>query len=159
MKKLLSFVAAVFLLGSCYVDIDWDYNGYAEIKNETSQTVTITIAPAENSPIIGGHSHMPYRPSDGVVKAGEALTQYYWYPDQESIKSGLVPLTVTIALSDGSKILCSPDSDASWSRRFYDNSETRKSALWSHFQRHEIVIETYHIDEELLELWRASLRF
>ena len=59
MKKLLSFVAAVFLLGSCYVDIDWDYNGYAEIKNETSQTVTITIAPAENSPIIGGHSHMP----------------------------------------------------------------------------------------------------
>ena len=157
MKKILILAASIFLLAACYADIDWSYNGYAEIKNETSGTVTVTISPAEDSPYIGLYSHMPSRPENGVINAGEALTKYYWNPDQESIKGGLEPLTVTITLAGGSKIICSPDSDASWSRRFYDNSETRKSALWSHFQRHEIVIETYHIDEELLELWRASL--
>jgi len=156
MKKILPFAAAIFFFCACTADIDWEYNGYAEIKNETSQTVIIAIAEDQDSQFLGGIHHMPFRPTDGVVNAGKALTQFYWDPDQESIKSGIVPTIVTITLADGSQVVCAPDSEAGWSRRFYDNSEIRRSAVWSHFQKHEIIIETYHIDDEFVRLWRDS---
>ena len=154
MKRLLVFAATLFCLCSCAVDIDREYNGYADIVNETTQTikVTISILGRDNNYYPAQHSD----PADGSVKAGDTLRLYYWDPEDESLKYGYSPRITTITLEDGSEITCSAASNASWSRRFFDNCEYRESAIRSHLQKHKIVIETYRIDEELLSLWQRD---
>lgn len=144
MKRIALIAAALSCLCACTIDIDWDYSGWSETKNETSQTVTL----------ITTYSPGLYPTTTETILPGESLKQYRtnWAPGNSVGES----LTATIKLEDGSEILCVKDSDDSWSRRFYDNHETRKSAEWSHFQRHEITIETYHIDNELIEIWRKE---
>lgn len=146
MKKFLVFAASLFCLCSCVYDIDWAYDGYAEIQNKTSQTLTITIS--------GSLLHCS--PLDGIIKSEESFIQYYLYPDSESLKTGNIPAIITIALDDGSEIVCTSSSDASWSKRFFDSCETRNKALWYRFQKHVVVVETYFIDDELISLWRRD---
>lgn len=155
MKKLV--LAAVLLcLCACTVDIDWCYFGYAEIKNNTSQTLTISVSVDPASPYYLHYPLLTTSPLDGVVKSKECFTQYYWEPARESIKVGDVPTIVSITIEDGSEIICSSSSDASWSRHFFDSYETRKKVEWVYFQKHEIVIENYVIDDELISLWRQD---
>ena len=156
MKKLLVFAATVFCLCSCTIDIEWEYFGYAEIKNKTSDTITVTISVDPDSEYYNHYYLIRCMPRDGVVKPKESFTQYYWSPDQESLKNGHVPTIITITLADGSEIVCSSRSDTSWSQRFFDSFETRKKTEWSHFQKHELVVETYEIDDELISLWRRD---
>ena len=144
MKKIAIIAATLSCLCSCTIDIDWEYSGWSETKNETSQMVTL----------ITTYPPGLYPETTETILPGESLKQYRtcWAPGNSVGES----LTATIILADGSRILCDKSSDDSWSHRFYDNYETRKSAEWSHFQKHDITIETYHIDDELIGLWRKE---
>lgn len=156
MKKVLLAVMALSCLNACTVDIDWDYNGYAEIMNETSQKISVAVSIDPDSKYAGFYYLYPFIPRDGVIDKGESFKQFYWYNSQESIRNGTVPTIVSITLADGSVIECSSRYDTSWSRWFFDNSESRTGAEWSHFQRHEILIETFHIDDAMIHLWQRD---
>lgn len=156
MNKLFLTVAALLCLCSCSVDIDWEYNGYVEIVNETSQTLTVSISrPDDYLRSYGDHnvSH----PVDGVVKAGQSFKLYLWNPQDESFMIGKYPATVTITLSNGEEIKCSSDSYDYWSRYFFSSFEYNHSAVRSHFQKHNIIIESYRIDQKLIDIWQNGL--
>ena len=146
MKKLFLVIAAMSCVCSCVSDVDWDYAGWSEVVNETSQSVTFeatyhigmgdTITETEN------------------IKSGDTFKRYI--SKQGDFQSVHDAITVTIILADGQKIQCKNESSDSWSRRFYDNYENRNSAERSGFRRHEIIIETFHIDDTLIELWRKG---
>lgn len=143
MKKLVLFFAAVSVFCACSVDIEWEYAGWSETMNETSEPVTLVTT---------FHPMVP--PETVIILPGESVKQYKTLTSRGT--SVGESLTATIILADKTEIFCSKDSADDWSRRFYGNFETRKSAQWSHFRRHEITIDTYHIDNELIEIWRKN---
>lgn len=153
MKKLLVLAATISCLCSCIVDIDWEYEGYADIFNGTSQTIklTITVLNYDNKYYPAQLSN----PADGIIKAGETMRLYY-LQSSFSLKNGDPASFINVTLEDGSEFTCSSGSGDSWSRRFFDSFETRKGVEWSHFQKHDIFVETYVIDDELIALWRQE---
>ena len=97
------------------------------------------------------------------IRRGEAaMHRIGSYIRGESIHESL---SATIRLSDGSEFVCTncggnPYMDP-WSEYFYKNNvQTRKGyEVVDHSGknlRHDIVIETYHIDDNLVDLWRSS---
>lgn len=143
MKQLILTIAA-FCLCACVSDVDWDYSGWSETVNETAQTVSFKTSFVDNSHFI----------EEETIKPGETLKQYnISHKTGNSVGESEAAI---IVLEDGTEIICSKDSGDSWSRRFYDNYETRKGAEWYRLNRHELTIETYHIDNELIDLWRKN---
>lgn len=150
MNKLFLTAAVLLCLCACTVDIDWEYNGYVEIVNETSQTLTISVSRPEVAMRLLRVNVSD--PRDGVVKAGQSFKLYLWDPPTESLMIGMFPATVTITFSDGSEIKCSSDSYDYLSSQFFSTFEYKHSAVWSHFQKHEIIIESYVIDQKLIDI-------
>ena len=69
--------------------------------------------------------------------------------------------SVTIKLSDGKEIVCSRGAEDSWSKHFFSNFEQRQeseivSLVDGKKVRHDLIVRTYHIDNTLVELWRAG---
>ena len=146
MKKLAFTAAILFCLCSCTRDIDYEYAGWADVINETSQTVTLV------SDYLVGEGLV--RTETATINPGETYKRYMlWDYNYDTLSCATKHI---IILADGTEIVCEQRAEDSWSRRFYDNYESRKSVERSGFDKHNIIIETYHIDNTLIELWRKG---
>lgn len=154
MKKVLLAISAFVSLTGCSVSIEWDYIGWSEVINETSnQVVLTTVYPREPN---SGHIFDVER----AIPSGETSIYYQWFDGRvpESIDNSY---SASVKLQDGTEIVCISQSDDPWSRYFYDNYESRKKVergftyALEHYKR-EIYIKTYHIDDKLISLWRQA---
>lgn len=131
------------------VEIDWNSSGWSEVKNDTDGTVTL----------ITFYSLDPGTEVTTVIKKGEfaKLTAGAYVPGvsiDECIKA-------TIILDDNTTFSCERDSEDAWASRFFENFEQRKEYEYVDIDgktvSHELIVRTYHIDDELVKLWRDSL--
>ena len=69
-------------------------------------------------------------------------------------------LSASIRLSDGTEILCTHGADNAWSKRFYETFTQRQEQEIIDFHgkklRHNLGVQTYHIDRTLVDLWQAG---
>lgn len=152
MKAFFRLIILAMLLpafSSCmYRDVDWDYDGWSEVKNETSAEVTFTSV----FMYYGG-----FVEKVETISPGETLIQYNYVGRPESVTASD---SVSIKLQDGTEIVCKNGSDDSWSSRFYGNRERHIRTEWDRSDimpvKHEITVDTYHIDDELVSLWRQA---
>lgn len=152
MKAYFRIIILALLLSafsSCTVDVDWDYYAWSEVKNETAQEVTLTTV----FPMYGDIT----REKVGTIPSGESLIQYAYEKRSEAVGKSKF---VSIKLLDGTEIVCVNGADDPWSSRFFGNKESRKKIEWSRSGltplKHEVYVETYHIDNELISLWREA---
>ena len=131
------------------VEIDWNSSGWSEVKNDTDGTVTL----------ITYYNLDPGTEVTTVIKKGEfaKLTAGAYVPGvsiDECIKA-------TIILDDNTTFSCERDSEDAWASRFFENFEQRKEYEYVDIDgktvSHELIVRTYHIDDELVKLWRDSL--
>lgn len=160
MKKLLFLIAiAVMTLCSCeqkdriYTEdelgltIDWESNGWSVVFNDLDETIRLETTyegrEAVSSVIEPGDSVKLWR---GAFYAGISI--------EESC-------TASIIFGDEEAIFCVHGSHTAWSKRFYENFEQRHEFEIVDFNgknlRHNLTIISYHIDEQLVELWRTWL--
>ena len=127
------------------VEIDWNSSGWSEVKNDTDGTVTL----------ITSYSLDPGTDVTTVIKQGEfaKLTAGAYVPGvsiDECIKA-------TIIIDDLTTFSCFRGSDDAVSTRFFQNFEQRTEYEYVDIDgktvSHELVVRTYHIDDELVKLW------
>lgn len=167
MKHVLFYSFALFfLLLSCGekeekiytteelgVSVEWNYYGWNDVKNETSSYVTlITEYPLTNpyyekiSPFSNTISpHQSLRLQWGLNEHGTSIDEAW---------------TVTICLTDETKIPCYQTSETSWSKLFYSNTQKSKESEIVEIEgkrvRHDLVVKTYHITDELIDLYKTD---
>lgn len=128
------------------VIVEWGRIGWDEIYNETDASVTLIVSAyaGEDTSIINPGSFI-------MLDVGGFMPRI-------SIDESY---SVTIRLSDGKEIVCSRGAEDSWSKHFFSNFEQRQeseivSLVDGKKVRHDLIVRTYHIDNTLVELWRAS---
>ena len=154
MKAFFRLIILAMLLpafSSCMCrDVDWDYDGWSEVKNETSAEVTFTSVF-----MYCGNSTEKVE----TISPGESLIQYANRGHWESLTQSY---SVSIKLLDGTEIVCINGADDPWSIRFYGNVERDRKTERYWFRgdliptEHKVTVDTYHIDDELVSLWRQA---
>ena len=126
--------------------VEWGRIGWNEIYNETDASVTLIVS--------------AYAGEDtSIIKPGSfIMLDVGGFMPCISIDESY---SVTIKLSDGKEIVCSRGAEDSWSKHFFSNFEQRQeseivSLVDGKKVRHDLIVRTYHIDNTLVELWRAG---
>lgn len=157
--KRLAFIAACVasVLCSCEkekiytedelcVIVEWIRGGWSEVYNETQGSVTLIT------------SYFYYDDITSVIDKGECAV----LDAGAAVPGKSIPecLKAVIKLDDGTEIICTKGDDKDWSKRFFQNYESRQEYEVVDFHgkklRHDLIIRTYHIDNELIELWRSE---
>ncbi len=128
------------------VFVEWGRIGWNEIYNETDASVTLIVSAYAGD-------------VTSTINPGEFVTL-----DVGGFMPGISideSYSVTIKLSDGKEIVCSRSAEDSWSKHFFSNFEQRQESEIVSLNdgkkvRHDLAVRTYHIDNTLVELWRAS---
>ena len=132
--------------------IDWLYSGWSEVYNDLEGTVTLVATYPDEYDLASTTD------KTSVIEPGEFIKLNIGsYRNGESIGESRA---VNIKLSDGSEIFCIPGADNAWSKQFYDGFEQRKEyeivEIDGKRLRHDLIVLTYHIDQKLVDLWRAG---
>ena len=132
--------------------IEWAYSGWCEVYNDLDGTVTLVTTYPDML------SSEKTTEKTSVIKPGECLKlEIGAYVPGVSIGESLA---AAIKLSDGTEILCTRGADTPWSKFFYDNYTQRNEDEIVDFHgkklRHSLLFVTYHIDQTLVDLWRAG---
>lgn len=158
--KLLCLLAIVFSFFSCGkkderiysideldIDIDWAYSGYDDVKNETSESITL-ITKHRREPSVTHliEANGVLRLTIGCASPGNSIDE---------------AINTTIRLKDGTEIIFSPNSKSSWSERFlYSNVDKSKEEQIVEVDnkkvRRELNNKTHHIDNFLIDLYRRE---
>ena len=158
MKRLLLIAASVALvLCSCEeekiytedelnVIVEWIRGGWSEVYNETQGSVTLITS----YPYYDDITSVINKGQCAVLDAGAAVRGK---SIDECIKA-------IIKLDDGTEIMCTKVDENDWSKRFFQKYEQRQEyevvELDGKKLRHDLIVRTYHIDNELIELWRSE---
>ena len=128
------------------VIVEWGRIGWNEVYNETGASITLIVSAYAGD-------------VTSTINPGEFVTlDVGGFMPRISIDESY---SVTIRLSDGKEIVCSRGAEDSWSKRFFNNFEQREEYEVVVLEdgrkvRHNLAVRTYHIDNTLVELWRAG---
>ena len=133
------------------VIIEWSRYGYSEVKNETNAPVTLVTSYRSGYP----------KDITSVIQPGEAI--------QLDIGAAVPGASIQesrqaiICLADGTEILCvhsTADHMTPWAKQFYTHYEQEQTYEIVDFEgkklRHNLVVMTYHIDQELIDIWKDN---
>ena len=164
MKKLMILAALSAVAFSCgkeekvYTEdelgviIEWNSSGWSEAYNDLEGTVTLVTT----YPDI--HFSEKTTEKTSVIEPGHfvKLETGAFMPGVSIGES----LSASIRLSDGTEILCTHGADNAWSKRFYETFTQRQEQEIIDFHgkklRHNLGVQTYHIDRALVDLWQAG---
>lgn len=132
------------------VIIEWVRCGWDEVKNETGGTVTlITSYP------FGSHEDVT-----SVLAPGE-MVKLDIGAAAPGVSIGESSQAI-IRLDDGTEIVCVHDKEMTpWAERLYTNFQQEHTYEVIDFDgkklRHNLVIQSYHIDQTLIDLWTSPV--
>lgn len=163
MKKLMILAALSAVVLSCGKEekvytpeelgaiIEWGSSGWSEVYNDLEGTVTLITTYLEYDGINTTEKSSVIKPGEFVKLAIGAFV-----PGVSIGES----LSASIKLSDGSEILCTRGADNAWSKRFYETFTERQEQEIVEMDgkkvRHDLSVQTYHIDKTLVNLWQAG---
>lgn len=164
MKKLMILAALCAVTLSCEkeekvyteeelgVIIEWRSNGWSEVYNDLEGTLTLITTYLDNN-----NSTQTAEKSSVIKPGGFVKLEAGAFIPGVSIGESL---SASVKLSDGSEILCTRGDDHAWSKRFYETFTQREEQEIVEIDgkkvRHNLVVQTYHIDKALVDLWQAG---
>ena len=136
------------------VEVEWARSGWNEVINETSGTVTLITY----FPYVISYSPEQHELTTVINPGKTAKFDVGCFIEGTSIDECL---KATIVLGDGTQIVCERgDPMNAWSNRFFTNYLTRDDSeiavVDGKMVRHKLYVRTFHIDNELIDLWRAG---
>ena len=143
--------------------IEWRYRGYDKVYNETDGTVALTVFCPDDQNLSELISETSVIASDNYLQLeiGDYLPGH---SVTECVK-------VKIKFGDGTEFECeqggrqSPGSmqetwKNAWSEHFFKDCQQKNeyevTEMDGYKIRHDLIVRTYHVDDELVEIWRAG---
>lgn len=137
------------------VIVEWRYGGRDEVYNETDGTVILTTFYPEGF----DDRSLTFEIGKGKWQELKMGCYDYGYSLEECVKA-------RIKLSDGTEFECVPGGgpkdewENAWSRRFFKNYEQENEYEVVDCEgkklRHDLIVRIYHIDNTLVDLWKAG---